>query len=221
MLFFWMILYGVLYSASSIYLDMGYTALIMAVYTVCLLVWIARKGLSERFGLSVPQKRGDWRLLLLLVLPLFNVVTAEGWRPELSLAAMMVSVCTVEEVFFRGFLLHTLLKIERRSAAWITAAAFALAHSVNFIHAENWMYTLLQSLCAFAVGLHYCGITLEYGSIIPCIAAHILVNLSDAIRISTTHGWEIYGLLVCIAVHLWCGVCLVKNVRSERYETVY
>jgi len=221
MLFFWMILYGVVYSASRLYWGMKYTALTMAVYTACLLVWMYRRGLTVRYGLSIPRKRGDWNLLPLLVLPLFNVVTAEGWQPEFSLAALMVSVCTLEEVFFRGFLLHTLHKKAARSAAWITAAAFSLAHSVNFIHTENWVYTLLQVFCAFAVGLHYCGITLEYGSIVPCIAAHILVNLTDTGRISTTHGWAIYGLLVCAAVHLWCGVHLMKNVRSERHETVY
>lgn len=226
MLFFWLLLYGLLYTVSSqihiiFHLKSEFTGWVMLGYLLCLLAWIYKTGSARNLGLTIPamEKPGAYgNLAFLCVLPVYNILMSSGWEADLSQMLLMLAAAVCEELFFRGFLFHSLLK-KTVHGAWITSCVFALAHGVNYLHTGDRMITTLQILCAFAASLHYCASTIYYRSITPAIAAHILVNLSGVCTIPMDNHAGKYGLLLCMAVHIWCGIQILKKEENEKRNT--
>lgn len=223
MLFFWLLLYGLLYIVSSQMqrafsircIDTGW---VMLAYLLCLLAWIYKSGRSRMIGLSAPDmgEAGAYgNLVFLATLPAYNVMTAQDWEMDVSLMLLLATAAVAEELFFRGFVFYSLLK-KTSCGAWITSVAFALAHGVNYLHTGDISLTVIQILCAFTAGLHYCAVTMYYCSIMPAIAAHVLVNLTDACRIPMENLTVKYGLVLCALVHCWCGIMILKKENKKR-----
>lgn len=73
----------------------------------------------------------------------------------------------LEELLYRGFLLQSLRKYNERFAIFLSAAIFGLMH-------QNYQ----QFILGFIVGIPLAIITIKYGTLIPAILTHIVMNTS-------------------------------------------
>jgi len=58
---------------------------------------------------------------------------------------LLVSVSIAEEIFFRGFLLQSLIQRNRLWGILLSGFVFALFHCVNFLHTQDYLYVWMQS----------------------------------------------------------------------------
>lgn len=205
MIFFWIALYGLTFT-----LSVGHpwlSALAMGLYLVFLILWILRTGQSHSIGICIPWSMGvrDYpELLPLLILPAYNLLT--GALPDLPTALLMLSVSAVEEIFFRGFLLHFFLRWGKRRGILLTAAIFALFHGVNIFHGGAPAHIAMQILCAAMVGVCYGAVAVKWGSLLPVMCAHALTNITGAGSMAASTG-----LLLCIAAYGLYGIWLCRK----------
>jgi uncharacterized protein len=87
-------------------------------------------------------------------------------------AAVLVALVTgvVEELFFRGWLLHVL-------GLWGQALVFMLLHPAG---RRAWAYTAYTGVAGVVFGL----LTLQTGSILAAVVAHVTVNLHGFVSVS-------------------------------------
>lgn len=223
MLFVWFLLYGGIYTAAESLSQMLGTAHVVTVpamllYTGGFVLRLCRTGRAHTAGIkTIPLKDLKKYLFFLPLgaLPVYNVLTGSGWELSFSLAALMLCASIAEELFFRGFLLRILLKWSRAGGIVVSGAVFALAHFVNLIQGADLSYVLMQTLCAFSAGIGFAAVTAASGSVLPCIAAHFLINISAG---SGTMGPAEcgLGLWVCAAVYVVYGIWIyIRNNKCE------
>ena len=211
MVFLWVILYGLVYISLAACDADWMLPLGMLSYTAVFLLWIGKTGYSGKIGLE-GRPAFSWGMLPLLTLPAANLLTGgfcfHGWETEI----VLICACVVEELFFRGFLLHWLLEKGRERAVMGTSILFGLMHLSNLPAGADTGYTLVQVLCAFWVSICYCRVTLFWGSLVPCMAAHILTNLTAAGRYSDGRWLAamVAVMLICVCYSLW-----LKNLKKE------
>jgi hypothetical protein len=113
-------------------------------------------------------------LCLLLDRPVVPPFMEEAYRtcrwPPLLWGAVGLAAPAFEEVFFRGFLLEGW----RRSRLGGLGAALLTASLWAGIHLQ---YGAFEIGAIFLLGLALAGFRLRTGSLVPCLAAHSLVNL--------------------------------------------
>lgn len=116
----------------------------------------------------------------------------------LDLLKSALLVPALEELFFRGYLLHALLRYGRGRAALVSALCFALAHMGGAPHA--WLlYT--------AMGLLLSALTLRTGSLLAPVLVHGVYNLALIVLEYAGLGGLFAGLtLPSCALRL--GLCL-------------
>ena len=168
---------GVEYSVSAI------TTLVLAVF----LYWfIRRKELKDYYGfrhLQISYKQ------FLYFIPLFVLISINLWNgvkinlpvtDSICYLVYMLGVGFVEEVLFRGFLFRALAKDNMKMAVIISSLTFGLGHLFNLLNGSG--MTLVANLCqvvgAVSVGFLFVLILLRGGSIIPCIATHVLLLIT-------------------------------------------
>lgn len=222
MVFLWVALYGVTYIVSEKFSRVmapaqWITPLAMTLYIGLLIFWLSRTGLSQEIGLcgirhGMPK---DYLFFLpLVLLPIWNLLTAAKWSPELPTAFLMLCVSIAEEIFFRGFMLRFFSKRSKLSGILITSAVFAWFHWVNLFPSGNFAYIMMQVLCAFAAGVCYCAVTLRCGSLLPSVAAHFITNITGAGDPAIAlQGWNLLGLWICIAAYGCYGIWLCRKIR--------
>jgi len=216
MLFVWIALYG-LVNILPDFMDGTYwfRGIWMAVYDSLFFLWIFAKEKQNIAGLNpmrCPMSGGAVHLLLLGIFPLYNCVTTQ----EVSFLGagfllQMVCVALTEEVFFRGFLLSWLRRLGTIPGILLTSLAFAVLHVLNFTENADSLYVLLQILSSFFVSVCFCAVTMEFGSILPCVVAHFLTNITGTG--SFVGKWAIPGLLGCITVYALWGWKLILRDR--------
>jgi membrane protease YdiL (CAAX protease family) len=99
-----------------------------------------------------------------------------------------------EEALFRGAVLRVLLGTgeQRRKrlyrAALLSAALFALAHSLNALEGAPIADTVSQVLYSFQIGVLFAGIAVRFGTLWPCVVTHAAINLTSLA--SLFRPWE-------------------------------
>ena len=225
MVFLWAALYGLTYTLAeriAAFLSSATWPVpaAMLLYTLLLICWVFRSGHTRDVGLCIPSllPPGKWLYLLpLFLLPAYNLLTADSFSTNLPAVFLTLSVCVTEEIFFRGFLLRYLAKRNMAVGLLLTNILFALFHLVNLTRGADPGYTLVQTVCAFAAGLCYSTATIQSGSLLPCMAAHFLTNItgSDA---SVPSALESAGLWLCIAAYLCWGILQSLSIRKFNKE---
>lgn len=216
MFFIWLFLYGAV-SFLSRYLSRWTpwaTPLGLLISTATLMIWLLAKGKGASLGLqraqSLPWKK---RLpFLLLLLPVgYNLLCANFSFPALLSIFTICLAVILEEVVFRGVLLHFLRRKGDLFAIIASTALFALAHIFNQ-GGIDWY----QILFALAAGFAFSGLTLVCGSIFPAMDMHLLINLTAG-DMNQSYLWLFF---VCIAAYLFCGIhsiiLLSKTSSSEK-----
>lgn len=96
----------------------------------------------------------------------------------LSLAAGAL----IEELLFRGLLFSALrARLRPLPAIFLCALSFGAGHVLNLFSGQALWETLLQSAFAAVWGLILTLIVYRGGSLLPCILAHVLINISAAL----------------------------------------
>jgi len=158
------------------------TALVGAVLTAVMLLFIRKNGLQTYCGLCPFQ--GKLKGFLYFI-PLALLSTVNLWcgvtfalpvQTALLTVVSMVFVGFLEEVIFRGFLFNAMKKDGLKTAVIVSSLTFGAGHIVNLFMGEPLLDTLLQLVYASAAGLMFTVIFLKSGTLIPCILAHALLN---------------------------------------------
>ena len=215
MVFLWIAAYGLVYSLASCLLQTAYpwaVPLAMVAYAAALIGWVFRTGQARFLGFCAPR----WSVpcdfyLVFLLLPACNLLTAKTVFPNFPSLFLMLSVCAVEEIFFRGFLLRWLLRFGSLPAILFSSGIFALFHLVNLIGGSDFAYTWMQILCAFTAGICYSAVAIQLGSLIPCFFAHFLTNIT-AVPIS---AGAVSWFWLCVTAYGCLGFSLCKKVVSS------
>lgn len=211
MVFLWIAGYGIVYALASRVPRQDCPWLLpfaMLGYACALFFWAFRTGSARRLRLRIPRQIRWSRFLPLLMLPAYNLLTVKDFPPGPSELLLMLAVCAVEELFFRGFLLCFLQKYGALTGIFLSSAVFALLHFANLASGAALSYLTAQVLCAFAAGLCYSAAAVQTDSLLPGFAAHFLTNITAGTAISqptplfwvciTLYG--VYGLVLCNAL---------------------
>lgn len=172
-----------------------------------LIVWIVRSGLQEKFGLVKVNDPKRFLYFLPLLLPvsmnLWCGVQLNMSVPETVLYVLaMLCVGVIEEVLFRGFLLRAMSAQSPKWAVVVASVTFGLGHIVNLLNGADFIPTLLQVIYATTMGFLFTVIVLRSGSLLPCIAAHSLVNGLSAFSVEQQLAAQVVfaGVLTLFAV---------------------
>ena len=96
----------------------------------------------------------------------------------------------------------------------ITATRHKNKYFVNVFSSENGIYILLQVVSSFCVSVCYCAVTIRWGSVLPCILAHIMTNIFAAEEIVVFPA-----LVCCILLHaLWGSITCLKIQKEEEKQ---
>ena len=152
-----------------------------------LTVFITVKYFSWKgVGFTKPNKKQLVWLLPLLVIISFMwfgliqyLISISISTEELNLFALVgfttLLVGFSEELMFRGFVLHSFLKTKsKKNAVLISAATFALIHSVNIFAGVPTIGMVVQLILTFIFGLFFGLLILRVKNIIPFIIFHWL-----------------------------------------------
>ena len=216
MVFFWIILYGFIFHLAS----QPFAPLCFVAFDAALLWWCCTGKRRERLGITVPVLRGkEWGYLLpLLLLPVWQLCLFRTLASDLLPLATAV---LAEELLFRGFLLPCLCRRSVNLGVFGTALLFALLHGLNYLGGYEPIYVALQVVTAFSAGLFWALLRLRSRSLLPCLLAHFLINLT-AVPDAVTVPLFFYGLLVCCLLMVCCSIPLYRRViHGGTYETIH
>ncbi len=223
--FMWIILYGGTHIISQLISEILHTSLwvpttVMLLYVILFLMWIFLSGHRKDIGLCITQSSAQKEYVFwipLLVLPIFNICIQKEITLAFSTIIYMICVSVVEEIFFRGFMLCCLIKKSRLYGIVISSLVFAIFHFVNLFQCQNYIYVILQFICAFVVGICYAAIVVQYHSLLPCLIAHALTNITGIPSVSSVISFkEVLGLGVCIMIYTIYGIVLCrKNIGND------
>lgn len=221
----WIGIYVVLFSlADGISETVGISKLLTAPLALgmsaFLLLWITRMGLKEKYGLRKVRLRwGDY----LWFLPLAVLASVNFWNgaamrfsvPETVLyVASMLGVGVLEELLFRGFLFKALCRENVRMAFWVSSLTFGMGHVMNLLGGAAFLPTLLQIIYAAAGGFLFTMIFFRSGTLLPCIAAHSLINALDAFSASQSLSQQMVSAAGLTAVALFYALWIWKKTET-------
>ncbi len=193
------------------------------VFSVLLLAFIRKNGLTEKYGLcSSPFKAKEF----LFYIPLAVIVSVNLWfgvsinTSPLETALFVGSMLCVgflEEIIFRGFLFKAMAEGSAKAAVIVSSITFGMGHIINLFNGSG--AELLPNLCqvvyATAAGFMFVLLFYKGKSLLPCIITHSLVNalsvVSDSSVITDTQNIIMAAVLTVTAG----GYALILNKRLK------
>ena len=158
----------------------------LIVISGAMLLFVLKDGLAEKYGLTGWAKNSKAMLWFLPLWFISCLNLLSGFRQDCPVpgviyaAVSMALVGFAEEMIFRGFLFKAMLKDGNVKAAIIVASvAFGLGHIVNLFTGQDLTETLYQVVFAAAVGFIFTFAFYKGGSLLPCILAHSLVDVTS------------------------------------------
>jgi len=157
---------------------------ILIILSAVLFFFVGKNGLTEKYGLCKPHLSGA---KMLFYAPLIVLLTANLWygvalnaSPLETLLYILSMFCVgfLEEIIFRGFLFHAMVKNGVKSAVIISSITFGIGHIVNLINGSgmDFLSNLLQVIYAMAIGFAFVMIYYKTKSLMPCILTHSIFN---------------------------------------------
>ncbi len=200
------------------------TWLFLSFLTVLAMAFLHRHRLNEVYGLcavKVPSVK------FLHFAPLAALCTVNLWYGVGLQQPLAETVCSVgsmvcvgflEELIFRGFLFRAMEQDSPKAAVIVSSLTFGIGHIVNLVNGSGaeLIPTLLQICEATAFGYLFVIIFCKGKSLLPCIAAHIALNVSSIF--SNTDGtqllWDgIIAVLLC-TVATGYAIWLQNNIQE-------
>ena len=186
------------------------SAVFHIVMAVCLFLWVKRNGLTEKYGLFLPQYRlsGAWFFLPLALVCLYKVVFSPALRfSPMESACFVISMLCVgflEELIFRGFLFRAIEKESLTRAIIISSVTFGVGHIVNLLNGQNLLDTAGQIIFAVFVGFALVVLFHKGRSLIPCAVFHGVFNALSVVAnddaLNSVLGGPFPTMVIMIAV---------------------
>lgn len=184
----------------------GWRVIPAALILAELIFSMAREKKLKAYGFC-PSVSMNWGKTLFL-LPMVILATINLWNgiafrfePVETVLYILGMLCVgfVEEILFRGYLLHTLLQSSVRQAIIISSLTFGLGHIVNLLNGKDIYETLLQLIYAMAIGLMLSVFVIRTKQLLPCCIFHGVFNALAAFadRDGVTNT---YQLVICIVI---------------------
>lgn len=190
-------------------------------FALCLwlIYWLHRHGLFEKYGLCRVKKSAKE---LLWYLPLLLTVSCNAWfglRLNMGVAESaiwcmtMLLVGFLEELIFRGFLFKAMCRDSIKHAIIVSSVTFGLGHIVNLFNGSGMelLPNLLQVCYAVAVGFMFVCLFIRGGSLIPCIAAHSVVNMLSVFAAEPGNAGRIFSAAMLCLISAGYAVYLMKK----------
>lgn len=193
--------------------------LALFVFAAGIAVFVKSNHLEEKYGLnSWPKNTGRF----LYFLPMWIIVTGNLWggiAPAYKGAAQLFAVFSmalvgyVEEMLFRGFLFKALIpKNGINTAVIISSVTFGMGHIVNLLTGQGNSETIVQIIFAVSLGFLFTMVFYKSGSLLPCIAAHSLIDVFSKFSVdSPTADWINVIVTIILAVTYSIYLCRLKN----------
>lgn len=224
----WIIIYGIIFSFSektsqSFGEDHILTLFAIMLYLVALYLFLKKRKRLSVYSLCFPK---DWRkkdigwLIPLLTFSFANVyLRGNQTMLQSSWVMFLLMLFTVflEELLFRGYLMVYLSEKCGVDNKWIrmivSSVLFGMFHIVNLFQGADILYTMIQMLCAFGIGLCLCVLVSHYKSIFPGTIIHYLINIT-----SFDMGKSNYNVLLCFFIlsvlHIFYAFLLNRKLRA-------
>jgi len=187
-------IYGIIYSFSEKFSKLFgenhiLTVFAIMLYIVVLYIFLKKRKRLSVYGICFPKywrKRDIGWLMPLLSFPFVNMYL-QGNQTMLQnswvMFLLMLFTVFLEELLFRGYLLIYLFEKCGIGNKWIimiiSSVLFGMFHIVNVFQGADILYTMIQMLCAFGIGLCLCVLVSQYKSIFPGIIVHYLINITS------------------------------------------
>ncbi|MBQ9114381.1 MAG: CPBP family intramembrane metalloprotease [Clostridia bacterium] len=227
----WIVIYVVAMSLADMFsamigIEKVLTAPIAIGISIFLIVWIIKKGLGEKYGLT----KGKIDIVrYLFFIPLILMVSVNFWGgvalnfsplETVLFVISMLGVGFMEEIIFRGFLFKALLKDNLKMAIIISSVTFGIGHVINLINGADLVPTLLQICYAIAGGFMFTIIFYKSGTLIPCIVAHSLINATSAFEGQTSLTLNIITAVVLTVVSVGYAIWLWKGIKTDDNQNI-
>ena len=214
--------------SEAVHIDKIFTAVILAVITALILLFIIKNRLLKEYGLCLPDKKP---VRLLFYIPLLFISSVNMWfEPKkdigiIEILLFILSMCFVgflEEIIFRGFLYKAMAENGTKSAIAVSSITFGIGHIINLVNgnSESVVSTLCQICYCIAIGFLFVILFRKCGSLLPQIAAHCFVNatsiFSDSSSASDTVN--IITAVVITAVAVLYAIILIKSKEKNRKQ---
>lgn len=200
------------------------TAPVGLVLVWVLLRWLKGQGLWAEYGLK--KGKLSWRVSL-GYLPLVLMASTNLWggmtlrysvAESVLYVVSMVCVGILEEVIFRGLLFRALCRENLPMAVAVSSITFGVGHIVNLFTGAQLLATLLQICYATGAGFLFTVLFLRSGSLIPCIATHILINSLSAFAEEQSAAMELLTAGVLTVVAAGYGLWIWKANDADKRE---
>ncbi len=164
----------------------------------------------------------------LIVLPLAFALLSLGTGIQvtapiaiLAFAALTLLIGFAEETFFRGLILTTLLPTGAIRAVVLSSLLFAAPHLLNII-GGLWdpVFTIIDSIAAFGLGITFAAIRIRTGSIWPIAGIHALFDFTSLISLGgiTVSAQSPQALVTTLGigfVFVAYGLFLLRNETNK------
>ena len=170
-----------------------------AMYAVVLLIYYQRGREKSKEDTSPKQ------LVFAIPLLVFTIANLTGITFGGYANLALLTICAaIEELLFRGFLYQAMSK---HSGIFYTIASsliFCIYHGAGDA-------SVMELVCSFSFSLALSSYMYKYKSILPCIIAHAMTNL-------TSHSAPHSSLLLscCAVCIIYSAVILKANSRKQR-----
>jgi membrane protease YdiL (CAAX protease family) len=141
-------------------------------------------------------------------------------KPDWQYTIVILCASVIEELFFRGFLFHRLLKYGAPAATLAASAFFAGMHLANFFSGVDFPYIAMQIFLSFCVSMSFCAVVLRWKSLLPVMLIHCLINLTASGSMPDRGPYPVF--VSCGLVYLLYSSRLShKKKRGSFYEIVH
>ena len=152
-------------------------------------------------------------LLLIVSVNLWNGINVSHTPGKIIFYMLsMVNIGFLEEIIFRGFLFKMMAKDNLKSAIIVSSITFGLGHIVNLLNGADLVPTLMQICYAVALGYLFVIIFYKSKSLVPCIAAHIVIDVLSVFNVE--NSLSVYIIPVFLIV-VSVGYAIYINKRVE------
>lgn len=152
-------------------------------------------------------------LLLIVSVNLWNGINVSHAPGKIIFYMLsMVNIGFLEEIIFRGFLFKMMAKDNLKSAVIVSSITFGLGHIVNLLNGADLVPTLMQICYAVALGYLFVIIFYKSKSLVPCIVAHIVIDVLSVFNVE--NSLSVYIIPVFLIV-VSVGYAIYINKRVE------
>jgi membrane protease YdiL (CAAX protease family) len=158
---------------------------LIAVMLISSLGWWSETGFT--YGLTSQGLVVCLVPTLLIILPRLGLpMLVKGVPVSVTVTAVILALLVgfVEEGFFRGLILRTLLPKGILLSTMLSSVLFACMHLTNLLHGFPWPYVVGQMLDAFGIGVLFAALRLRTGSIWPTLLLHAVYDVGGLILLS-------------------------------------